>query len=91
MSGADVERFRRDFPGADRRGRLTPMNRLELTRTAAIYREALRSGLPPTATVAERQQVARSTAGRRIAAARKAGILGQAIPRKAGERDEGNR
>ncbi len=90
MSLADVERFRRDFRGVDRRRGKTPMSH-ELARAVLIYREALRSGLPPTATVAERQQVARSTAGRRIAAARKAGLLGQAIPRKAGERDEGNR
>lgn len=91
MSGADVERFQQDFPSVDRRRGKTPMSRPELERIAEIYREALRSGLPPTATVAERQQVARSTAGRWIAAARKAGILGPAIPRKAGERDEGNR
>ncbi len=91
MSLADVERFQQDFPSVDRRRGKTPMSRPELERIAEIYREALRSGLPPTATVAERQQVARSTAGRWIAAARKAGILGQAIPRKAGERDEGNR
>ena len=93
MSGADVERFRRDVPDVDRCQGFssTPMNPVVLERITEIYREALRSGLPPTATVAERQQVARSTAGRWIAAARKAGILGQAIPRKAGEKDEGNR
>lgn len=53
---------------------------------AAVYRIAYLVGLPPTRAVANQLEVARSTAGRWVQAARRKGFLGPAEPRKSGER-----
>jgi len=58
------------------------------TRLRAIarsYRVAALLGDPPTQAVADAFGVARSTAGRWIAQAREMGVLGPALPRRAGE------
>jgi hypothetical protein len=54
----------------------------------AQYRDALAAGEPPTRAVSVRYGVARSTAGRWIAEARRRGELGKARPRIAGEIDQ---
>jgi hypothetical protein len=74
---ADAEAFKR-LPGRPR----TP--RCELEKAAVIYVEAYAEGLPPTKTVAERCNLSRSAAAKRIARARQAGLLGETEPRKAG-------
>lgn len=57
----------------------------ELRDVAAVYREALKRGDPPTLTVAEQLVYSRATAGRRVQAARKLGYLGPAQERRKGE------
>jgi transposase len=49
-------------------------------RAAAAYRDAVDHGTPPVAAVAAALQVSRSTAGRRIRAARDVGLLPSAQP-----------
>lgn len=66
-------------------GRRKPIPAQELERVAAIYREALSAGLPPTKTVHERMGISRSHAGRLVMRARDYGLLGPALGRKAGE------
>jgi hypothetical protein len=64
-----------------------PLRDDDLREIAAVYRAALAAGEPPTRTVAARFGVARSTAGRWVAEARRRGVLGKARPRMAGEID----
>ena len=64
-------------------GKLLPRERLE--EAADVYRYALRLGQPPTNAVAEALNVSRSTAGRYVVRARRAGLLGPAVPGRAGE------
>lgn len=52
---------------------------------AEIYREAHRAGLSPIEEVATALGVSKSTAAKRVVAARRAGHLGPAVPGKAGE------
>jgi hypothetical protein len=57
----------------------------ELSRIAALYRQALVCGLHPVQHVAERLEMPKSTAAKRVIAAREAGLLGATTPGKAGE------
>jgi hypothetical protein len=59
----------------------TPLADLE--EAAAIYAEAFSAGKPPTQAVAERQGITHAAATRRIARARKLGLLGPAEQGKA--------
>lgn len=59
----------------------TPLPDLE--EAAAIYAEAFAAGNAPTQTVADRQQITHAAATRRIARARKLGLLGPAEQGKA--------
>lgn len=75
------------WAGAPRRR--GPLRDVELRDVAAVYRTAHAAGDPPTKAVAARFGVARSTAGRWIAEARRRGHLGEAPrPRMAGERED---
>lgn len=63
-----------------------------LPAVAAVYREALRSADPlvaskPTAYVASRLDYSRGHAARLVSQARRAGLLGNAYPGRAGEKD----
>ena len=61
-------------------------------RVAAVYQQAFRQGPPPTRAVAEEFQVQRSTAGKWVARARKAGLLGPTTKRvDRGVFDDANR
>jgi hypothetical protein len=62
-----------------------------LKRVAAVYRDALSRGLPATDTVAEAFPISRSTAGRWVVEARRRGLLGPAVPGRAGEEEPRNR
>jgi Family of unknown function (DUF6214) len=63
----------------------SPLTDETLAQVATVYRAALGRGDPPTATVAETMNVARSTAARWIASARERGLLGPAMRGRAGE------
>jgi hypothetical protein len=65
--------------------RLTGPTPEALRAVAVIYRLAYATGSPPTKAVMDRFGLPRSTAGRWVARARDAGLLGAASPRKAGE------
>jgi hypothetical protein len=54
-------------------------------RVADVYRYAIQRGLPPTEAVAEAFDVSRSTGGRWVVETRRRGLLGAAVPGKAGE------
>lgn len=69
------------LPGRERR-RVTDA---ELQRVAEVYRAAVKTKRPPTQTVASELHYARSTAGRLVKRARKAGYLGRALSRRGGE------
>jgi hypothetical protein len=56
-----------------------------LERVAEVYRTALQNGLPATDAVATAFPISRSTAGRWVMEARRRGLLGEAIPGRAGE------
>jgi hypothetical protein len=58
------------------RGR--PLSMEQLERVAAVYLDAWGKGLPVTAAVADHFCIAKSTAAKRIMAARKAGLLDSA-------------
>jgi hypothetical protein len=64
------------------RGRLTAADRLESV--AAIYLHALAEGRPPVQAVAEDLPCSRSTAGRLVGQARKAGLLAETTRGKRG-------
>ena len=70
------------FPRAEP-GKRLPDELLE--EVARVYRYALQRGLPPTEAVKEALDVSRSTAGRYVVRARRAGLLGRASPGVAGE------
>lgn len=57
---------------------------LKLEAVGRIYSEAYRRGEAPTAAVAERLSISRSTAAKWVMKAREVGILGPATPRRAG-------
>ena len=63
----------------------TPLTRAELQIVANLYREARELGIPTARHIAEQLSISESTVGKRIAAARKAGLLGAALGTKAGE------
>jgi hypothetical protein len=77
MSGADMEHFRSDFAARVRRPRRgKPLTDDQLRKVAEVWRDAAaRGSRRPTLDVARRLYVARSTAGRWIAEARRRGIL----------------
>lgn len=79
LEEADLERVQRAVQAQ-------PHIPVELADVARVYRDALATGKPPTATVADTFQLSPRTASRRVADARKAGHLGAAIERRAGER-----
>jgi Family of unknown function (DUF6214) len=64
------------------RGRDTPSARL--VRVAEIYRAARSHGRPPVKAVAEELPASRSTAGRLVGLARKAGLLSETTPGRPG-------
>ncbi len=57
----------------------------ELSAVARTYREAVRFGADPVLEVAKALGVTRSTASKRVMRAREVGMLGPAVPGKAGE------
>jgi hypothetical protein len=57
----------------------------QLQEVAEIYRQAHLVGDQPVTAVAHRQGVSKSTAAKRVMAARRAGYLGQALPGRGGE------
>jgi hypothetical protein len=63
----------------------TPLTRAELQIVANLYREARELGIPTARHIAEQLSISESTVGKRIAAARKAGLLGAALGTKSGE------
>ena len=77
--------YRRYTKDARRPRRGSPITEENLREVARVYREALKRGDPPTQAVADGMNVARSTAARWVAAARKRGLLGPAMRGKGGE------
>lgn len=77
------ERLRRVVPPPTRR-RPSYKMRVDLERVATIYREAFRVGDHPTRAVADALHIARSTAAKKVQAARAAGHLGPTAKRRAG-------
>ena len=71
--------------GARRPRRGSPLTDDNLDKVAKLYRSAVERGDPPTQTVADQMQVARSTAARWVSAARSRGLLGPAVPGRGGE------
>ena len=63
-----------------------PLTTTELKLVADLYREARNLGIPTASHIANRLDISESTVGKRISAARKAGLLGAALGTKAGER-----
>jgi hypothetical protein len=63
-----------------------PLNSRDLQAVAALYRYAHEHGLPTARYIANQLDISESTVGKRIAAARRAGLLGPSIGTKAGER-----
>jgi hypothetical protein len=63
----------------------TPLDQKALETVAHLYREALRTGKPPAATVAAALNIAPSTAAKRIMAARRQNLLGPTAPGRKGE------
>ena len=64
----------------------TTLTSKELRMVADLYREARNLGTPTARHIAEKLEISESAVGKRIAAARKAGFLGDALGTKAGER-----
>lgn len=62
-----------------------PLNSRDLQAVADLYRHAHEHGLPTARYIANQMNISESTVGKRIAAARRAGLLGPAIGTKAGE------
>ena len=58
----------------------------ELKIVADLYREARNTGIPTARHIAKQLEISESAVGKRISAARKAGLLGAALGTKAGER-----
>lgn len=84
---ASSDAIRSTFDGGNRRpGDADPPDDEELRGVARVYKAALERGdRAPTNAVANHLHYGRTTAGRRVMAARKRGFLGPAIPRQAGE------
>jgi hypothetical protein len=84
---AAVERqFRETYAQQTRAPRRRgPLRDEDLRHVAQVYRAAIARGQPPTRSVAEDCGVARSTAGRWVAEARRRGVLGPAKARQPGE------
>jgi DNA-binding Lrp family transcriptional regulator len=61
------------------------LTRAELQIVADLYRDARELGIPTARHIAEQLSISESTVGKRIAAARKAGLLGAALGTKSGE------
>jgi hypothetical protein len=59
---------------------------VDLADVRDVYRAALVAGRPPTAEVADAFNMSPRTASRRVADARAAGLLGEALERRAGEK-----
>jgi hypothetical protein len=78
--------YRRYVDDDDRPRRGAAVSDDRLRRVAGVYRAALENGDPPTQTVADVLHASRPTAARWVAAARERGLLGAAVPGKAGER-----
>lgn len=57
----------------------------DLAEVAAVYRDAVERGEPPVQAVRKRFHIAPGTARKRVARARDAGMLGPAVPGRAGE------
>jgi hypothetical protein len=87
IAGEVDANFARQTKSPRRRG---PLREEDLKRVAEVYRGAIARGRPPTKTVAGELGVARSTAGRWVAEARRRGVLGRAKPRVAGEINDEN-
>ncbi len=66
----------------------SPITEDDLRQVAELYRAALGRGDPPTQTVANSLQVARSTAARWVARARERNLLGPALRGRAGEEEK---
>jgi hypothetical protein len=58
-----------------RRGRPRELNPDDFARVAQVYTDAYRAGLPPTKAVAEKFNLSRSGAAKRVARARRDGLL----------------
>jgi hypothetical protein len=84
LTGTEPQELRPKAPRAEP-GKRLPQERLE--EVARVYRYALSHDRPPTNAVAEALDVSRSTAGRYVVRARRAGLLGPASPGVAGELD----
>ena len=63
-----------------------PLTSAELKMVADLYREARNLGVPTARHIAKQMEISESTVGKRISAARKAGLLGSALGTKAGEK-----
>lgn len=63
-----------------------PLTSAELKMVADLYREARNLGVPTARHIAKQLEISESTVGKRISAARKAGLLGSALGTKAGEK-----
>jgi len=63
-----------------------PLTSTDLKMVADLYREARNLGVPTASHIAFQLDISESTVGKRISAARKAGLLGAALGTKAGER-----
>lgn len=64
-----------------------PLTDDDLQNVADLYRAALADGRPPTQTIANEMHASRATAARWVARARERGLLGAAIPGRAGEKE----
>ena len=63
-----------------------PLTSTDLQIVANLYRDARNLGIPTARHIAEQLSISESTVRKRIAAARKFGLLGAALGTKAGER-----
>jgi hypothetical protein len=63
-----------------------PLTNTELKIVVHLYRKARNLGVPTASYIAHQLGISESTVGKRISAARKAGLLGAALGTKAGER-----
>jgi predicted HTH transcriptional regulator len=63
-----------------------PLTNADLKIVAHLYRKARNLGVPTASYIANQLDISESTVGKRISAARKAGLLGAALGTKAGER-----
>lgn len=83
LTPADRESLDKGLGRRPRRG--SPITEATLRDVASRYKAAVEAGKPPTQAVARELNIARSTAARWVAAARKRGFLGAAMRGKGGE------